>query len=272
MRRFFIFFFIFLPIFSLYPGKAAFAAGNDIPAGEKSISRLGVELTERYKDRTPQRWGERLPGVVARLDAALPAASANTRTVALTLDACDASTDRRIIALLREHAVPATVFITNRWLRHNPALARDLDADPLFMLACHGARHQPASVAGRSAYGIAGTRNITALVYEVEANARSVAAVTGKRPRWYRSGTAHYDDVALMVIADLGLSAAGYTFSADAGASLPAVVVARRMAAAKNGDIILCHLNRPESGTYHGLAEAVPAMLKNGVKFVLLPE
>lgn len=254
------------------PVRAVFAAEDDIPSREQSVARLGEELTERYKARTPQRWGERLPGVTARLGAALPAGSGSARTVALTLDACDGVTDMRIIALLRRHAVPATIFITNNWLRRNADVARDLDADPLFALACHGARHRPASVTGRTAYGIAGARNIAALVDEVETNARALAMVTGKRPRWYRSGTAHYDDVALMVIADLGLSVAGYSLSADAGASLPAVVVARRMLAARDGDIILCHLNRPESGTYHGLAEAIPVLLKNGVNFVLLPE
>ncbi|MDR3073191.1 MAG: polysaccharide deacetylase family protein, partial [Deltaproteobacteria bacterium] len=266
-----------LPSFAL-PARATEASGQSgtPEKREKSLAELGAELTKTYGGKTPVLWGERLPGIVSRLDA--PGDSSENpldglhdrRTLALTLDACDGATDTRIIALLRRHGVPAAIFATNRWLRANAKLAAELAEDPLFTFACHGARHKPASVDGKSAYGIAGTKNIAALVEEVEANARALAAATGKRPSWYRSGTAHYDEVALAVIRDLGFAAAGYTVSADAGATLGENDVARRLRAAPDRAIILCHLNRPESGTFAGLARALPAMLKAGAVFVPL--
>ncbi|MDL2210192.1 polysaccharide deacetylase family protein [Desulfovibrio sp. OttesenSCG-928-O18] len=255
-------------IFVLFPLTAL--AGT-----EPSVADLGAQMTEKYRHEQPRFWGESLPGIVTRLETGAETpptedADKKPRMVALTLDACEGGTDTRIIALLRKHAVPAAIFITNRWLRGNAGVARELAADPLFTLACHGKRHKPASINGRAAYGIRGTASITALVDEVETNARAVAAITGERPQWYRSGTAFYDDVALKIIHDLGLGVAGYTVSADAGATLGAKEVARRMRAAKDGSIILCHLNHPESGTAEGLARAIPAMLENGVIFTPL--
>ena len=236
---------------------------------EPSISDLGETFAAQYRDRVPTQWGEHFPGI---LDSLPPVQKDHDapRTLALTLDACEGDTDRRIIALLRKHSVPATIFATNRWLIRNKAVAADLAADPLFAFACHGKRHRPASVNGKRAYGIAGTRTIQALVEEAEDNARAIAALTGKRPRWYRSGTAHYDEVAVAIIADLGLAVAGYTVSADQGASLPARDVARRISRAPDLAVILLHLNHPESGTFQGLAEAIPKMIEQGVRFVKL--
>ena len=236
---------------------------------EYSVANLGETLAAKYRDRPPVQWGELFPGILNTLP---PDRKSNDafRTLALTLDACDGDTDRRIIALLRKHSVPATLFVTNRWLVRNKAVAEDLAEDPLFAFACHGKRHKPASVNGRKAYGIAGTRTVQHLVEEVEDNARAITALTGERPRWYRSGTAHYDDVAIAVIADLSLTVAGYTVSADQGASLPAGDVARRIARAPDLAVILLHLNHPESGTFHGLATAIPKMIEQGVRFVKL--
>lgn len=238
----------------------------------QSVAELGKNLEEKYRNQHPTLWGEHLPGVTDFLPSPEKHVeeTAPSRTLALTFDACDGGTDMRILALLRVHEVPATIFATNLWLRRNMTTARDIASDPLFSLACHGKRHKPASVVGKKIYGIVGTRNIVELVEEVEDNARSIEAVTGIRPRWYRSGTAHYDDVALRVIADLGFSVAGYGANADQGATLPAGSVARAILKAPDRGIILCHLNHPESGTYAGLAVAIPALLEQGVKFVPL--
>lgn len=225
-------------------------------------------MQAKYGRMSPKLWGETIPGVVTRLENS----AENTSIVALTLDACEGGTDMRIVALLREHAVPATLFVTNRWLRQNKKTAEELASDPLFTFACHGKRHKPASVNGKLAFGIRGTRSISALVEEIEDNAHAINALTGKRPAWYRSGTAYYDDVAINIIHDLGLKIAGYTVSADAGATLPAAKVARLMLGAPKGAIILCHINHPESGTYAGLAKAIPAMLEKGIRFVPLAE
>ncbi len=261
---------------------------------QPTVQELAQTLTTRYQKRTPREWRERGPGIVSVLPPSLHCGIDQGQTsgqspdktpgqtpqrgvaitqtpprgVAITLDACEGKTDMRIIALLREHKISAAIFVTNSWLRRNASIAADLAADPLFTLEAHGTRHKPASVAGWSAFGIPGTGNVAALVDEVETNARAITALAGKRPRWFRSGTAFYDDVALLVIRDLGFSVAGFAVSADQGATLPFKTVAKRLISAKDGDIVLLHLNHPESGTYDGMKEALPKMIQAGVQFV----
>ena len=99
---------------------------------------------------------------------------------------------------------------------------------------------------------------------------RDIENATGKRPRWYRSGTAFYDDIAVSVIRLLHLGIAGYSIAADEGATLPASKVEAKALAAKDGDIILAHMNHPNSGTREGLIKALTTLKANGVAFVPL--
>ena len=240
----------------------------------RSIAGVSEEMTARFSGIRATAWGEAIPGITRSL-AAVPSVQAtgveNGFAVFLTLDACGGDTDMRIISLVRELRIPVTLFVTNRWLARNTRLARELARDPLFLFAAHGARHKPASVTGRCAFGVKGTASVAELVREVEENAESIQALTGTRPAWFRAGTAHYDAVAVAVIHALGFSIAGYTVNADAGATLTAPAVAQRVRTAGNGAIILAHANRPQSGTAEGLARGLPALLKAGARFAHLP-
>jgi peptidoglycan/xylan/chitin deacetylase (PgdA/CDA1 family) len=236
---------------------------------------LTAFFARRYAGKTPLAFGEKLPGILS----ALPASQAGTAekpVIALTFDACGgkkgADYDAGLIAFLRENRIPATLFLTTVWVRNNPGILADLAADPLFEIAAHGARHKPCSLTGKSAYGIAGTASFAQLLAEVEGNVRELAQATGKRPRWFRSGTAHYDEIAVGVIRDLGLGVAGYSIAGDEGATLPSSAVAAKILSAKPGDILLFHMNRPKSGTRAGLKEALPRLLQRGARFVRLSE
>ena len=227
----------------------------------------GGQLTARFGGQQPRAWGVALPGVQSRLEV-----EPHVFTLALTLDACGGRGryDADLIAFLRAEHIPATLFFTNGWIARNPDVFRELAADPLFEVAAHGVRHVPASVTGRSAYGIQGTRSVAELVREVADNVELIRATSGTRPVWFRSGTAFYDDVAVRVIQALGLRIAGYSLSGDDGARLSAKDVEKHVLAAKSGDIILCHMNHPESGTREGLKAALPQLLRKGAHFVRL--
>ena len=208
-----------------------------------------------------------MPGVQRKLD---------SHGVALTLDACGTrgggGYDADLIAYLRAESIPATLFVTTVWIRQHPDVFRDLASDPLFEIAAHGARHKPASVNGRSAYGIKGTSSVAELIEEVEGNAAYIQHLTGVRPKWFRSGTAFYDDVAIQLIQSLDLRIAGFSISGDGGAKLSAREVERLVLTAKPGDIILCHMNHPESGTREGLKAALPHLRAQGLHFVRLSD
>lgn len=222
-------------------------------------------VAARYRGVAPTAWGMDLPGVVTRMPGS---------GVALTLDACGSAhgrgIDRRLIDGLARRRVPATLFLNKRWIDANPVFARRLAADPLFVLANHGTAHRPLSVTGRAAYGIAGTRSADEVVDEVWTNHRALTALTGRAPRFFRAGTAHYDDVAVKIVRDLGERVIGFSVNADAGATAPAAAVRRSVAGAAPGSIVLAHMNHPEGGTAEGLLAGVDDRLARGGRFTHL--
>jgi peptidoglycan/xylan/chitin deacetylase (PgdA/CDA1 family) len=246
------------------------SAKPSLPFAGQSLEAVAREMTARYGGKDPGPWGEHVPGVVSTLDGV--ATNDGAPLLALTLDACAGDYDPEIIALLRRYQIPATLFLTSRWMDKHPDIVRELAANLQFEIAAHGERHRPCSVNGKSAYGIKGTATMLELVREVLGNARRIAADTGKAPRWFRSGTAFYDEAAVRVIHDLGMGVAGYSIAGDEGATLSADRVAAKVLAAKNGDILLLHMNKPKSGTREGLKLALPELLRRGARFVRLSE
>jgi peptidoglycan/xylan/chitin deacetylase (PgdA/CDA1 family) len=236
---------------------------------EPSLDALKTQISTMFFARKPVSWGENVAGVRTRLDT-------KERILALTLDACGSDRGKGIdIALmdfLSREKIPATLFVNARWIDANPEQFRKLAANPLFEIANHGLRHKPASVTGRSIYGINGTRNIADLVEEIELNARKIEAITGKRPKLYRSGTAYYDEVAVEISGQLGHQVAGFSVLGDAGATYSASQVRTALMKSLPGDVILCHMNHPESGTAAGIIAAVPELRRQGFSFVRMSE
>jgi peptidoglycan/xylan/chitin deacetylase (PgdA/CDA1 family) len=127
-------------------------------------------------------------------------------------------------------------------------------------------------VSGRSVYGVKGTGSVGELYDEIALNAEDLAKRTGKRPRFYRSGTAYYDEVAVKVADALGQEVAGFSLLGDAGATFTSARVRDALLAARPGDVALLHANHPEAGTGRGVMEALPLLRERGYRFVRLSE
>jgi peptidoglycan/xylan/chitin deacetylase (PgdA/CDA1 family) len=224
-------------------------------------------VAARYAGRKPTTWGMDVQGV----DATIPGAGG--RTLALTFDACGGAGGSRIdtglIDVLRRNQVPATLFLNQRWVRSNQAYAEQLVADPLFRIGNHGTRHLPLSVSGRSAYGIIGTRSAQEVVDEVWGNHEYLRSLTGQAPTWFRCGTAHYDEVAVAIVRDLGYRVAGFASNGDSGATFTAAQVTSALTHAGSG-IVIMHMNQPGRGTMPGVAAALPTLKAGGTTFVHL--
>jgi peptidoglycan/xylan/chitin deacetylase (PgdA/CDA1 family) len=123
---------------------------------------------------------------------------------------------------------------------------------------------------GRQVYGIDGSPDMDHLEREVQDGAQAVEKLTGVRSRWYRGATGEYDAQALVRIAALGYRVAGFSVNADDGASLPREAILARLKAVRSGDIIIAHLNRPDSDTAEALAEGLKGLLAQGYRFVRL--
>jgi peptidoglycan/xylan/chitin deacetylase (PgdA/CDA1 family) len=194
--------------------------------------------------------------------------------VALTFDCCGgpggSGFDHTLLSALVSHEVPATFFLNARWVRSNPVLTKEIVANPLFEVANHGAAHLPLSVTGRQAYGLPGTKDAGMVYDEIMGAQAELSAFMGGAPRFFRSGTAHYDDVAAQICRALGLVPVNFNVNADGGATYPAATVTAEILSARPGSIIIAHANQPRSGTGAGVAAALPQMLGRGTRFIRL--
>ncbi len=194
------------------------------------------------------------------------------KEVALTLDACGGKYDADLINFLIEKQIPATLFATKRWLDKNPQAIAVIKAHPdLFDVENHGARHIPAVIGkDKTVYGIPAEPDIAHLRREVQDGAHAVEKATGIAPRWYRGATGEYDAQAIREIEKLGYKIAGFSVNADNGATLKKRTIEKRLSHVKAGDVIIAHMNKPDSDSAEGLAAGLDALLKAGFIFVRL--
>lgn len=203
-----------------------------------------------------------------RLKARSPA---GVTTVALTFDACPGSFDHRVADTLVRNNVPATIFVTGAWIRRNPDAAAFLMAHPeIFALENHGDEHIPPVLGSRRIFGIKTGGEIDAIRREVRLGARDVQQLSGAAPRWYRASTGFYSPEVMDEIEAWDFSIGAYSLNADQGASLPAATVAKRLAAAADGDVIVSHINQPHRSSGQGVAAGIEALVARRVRFVRL--
>lgn len=219
------------------------------------------DIVAEFSGRKPVLWGLQVPGTVA----SLPAGSAGTL---LTFDCCGGpggnGVDQALIDALNRAGAPAVFFLNARWIQANPGPAKSLAENPLFEIGNHGTRHVPLSVTGRGAYGIRGTASPAEVYDEVMTNQQVLHSLTGRSSRFFRPGTAFFDEVAVAIVRRLGLEPVSFSINGDGGATYPADTVFSEVNAAKPGDVIIAHANHPGSGTAGGITRAIPALRSSG--------
>ncbi len=230
---------------------------------EETVVLSLEEIQERYQDQEPEEWGEWVTGVKTRIDT-------EDRVIALTFDACGGAYDRALIEYLKEKEIPATLFISGEWIDNHPDTLVALWENPIFDIANHGKDHKPLSVQGNSAYGIPGTASIEEVYEEVYGNHLKIKELTGHASKFFRSGTAYYDEVAVKIVEDLGEIAVNYNVLGDAGGTFTANQIYESMVQAEPGAIMLFHMNHPDSDIAEGVKLGVEALLEEGFEFVLL--
>lgn len=230
--------------------------------------QIGFEqVDEALQEESPQEWGLEATGVVSSF------ATAENRAV-LSLDACGGPNgsgyDEQLIEALRVSSTPATVFINQRWAEANRSITEELVNDPLFEIASHGTRHLPLSVSGQSAYGVAGTSTLREAYAELTENREYFRDTYSLDLRYFRSGTAHTDEVSVQMAGMLGVDVVNFSLNADAGATYPADKVHQALAQVQPGDICIGHFNKPGSGTAQGVAAALEVAAARGIEWTTL--
>ncbi|TCS95665.1 polysaccharide deacetylase family protein [Hazenella coriacea] len=238
-------------------------------AATASAEQLKEQAKSMAENQTPTEWGPNVSGVIQRLPT-------SEKVIALTFDACGgehgSKYDQKLIDHLVEEKVPATLFVNYRWIEANEEIFMELAKNPLFEIENHGTQHRPLSVTGKSIYGIQGTQNIDEVIDEVTKNEEKVFQLTGRKPKFFRAGTAYVDDVSVQITEKLGEQIVNYDIIGDAGATFSASQVEKAMLEAKPGSIVLLHFNQPSQGTAEGLIKAIPQLKKQGFQFVKLED
>lgn len=195
------------------------------------------------------------------------------REIALTFDACSGAVDHRILDLLVAERIPATLFVTARWLKRNALAMETIRAHPdLFQIENHGARHIPAVTDMPTVFGLVTAGTLAAVAAEVDGGSDAIKLATGASPHWFRGATARYSADAIEAIEARGLRIAGYSLNADVGASLSAAAAEKRLGAAKNGDVVIAHINQPTHASGAGIAAGIRALQRAGAHFVRLDD
>ncbi|BAK73145.1 MAG: polysaccharide deacetylase family protein [Arcobacter sp.] len=254
--------FLTLCLLALSANSASINSSND-------YEKLKQSIEKKYQNKNPKQWGENVTGVKTKL-------KTKDKVIALTMDACGTESgmgyDNHLIAYLEKEKIPATLFINGRWIDRNMENFKHLASNPLFEIGNHGYLHKPASVNGKSIYGISGTANISELVDEIELNARKIEELTNKRPKYFRSGTAYYDEIAVKIANNLKQEVIGFSVLGDAGATYSAKQIEEAFANVKGGEIGIIHFNHPESHTREGIIRVIEKLKEKGFKFVKLSD
>jgi len=239
------------------------------PASPLSDRPSREEIGLQFAGVEPAEWGEDLEGILTVLPT-------QDKVVALTFDACgggaSSAYDEELIEFLIQEQIPATLFISGMWIEDNLGKLDYLAAQQNLEIENHGFWHKPLSVNGREVYGVKGTASPEEVFDEIEENAQRIEQITGRRPEFFRAGTAFYDDVAVRIAGELGVRIAGYTIAADGGATFSKEQILAVGSNPPPGAIFLFHMNHPESNTYQGLQSLYSALVEKGYSFAKMTD
>ena len=238
---------------------------------DKNYIELKQKISREFAHSKPGNWGEFVKGVDEDL-------VTGKKIIALTFDACGGKNgsgyDQELIDFLIKEKIPATLFVTGKWIDANYITFLSLASDSLFEIENHGFNHMPCSVDGESEYGIHGTKNIPDAIDEMEANALKIQKITGRKPKFYRSATAYTDEACTKIAKQLGITMV--SFDVLSGDAVPFESVENiQNNVLKNvrpGAIIIMHFNHPEWNTFEALQVLIPKLQKSGYAFARLQD
>jgi len=191
----------------------------------------------------------------------------NTHKIALTFDACPTGTpdeyDEKVIEILLREKVPATLFLSGRWVEKNVEKAKFLASRPQFEIANHGFYH-PHML----------EKDDDRVLRELKRTQALLKKVTGRTPRYFRPPYGEVDGRVAKLAAEAGLVTIQYDLaSGDPDPDLSAKGITRAVLRdAQGGSIIVFHMNRKGVHTAEFLPEVIQGLRQKGFTFVTVGE
>jgi len=191
----------------------------------------------------------------------------NTKKIALTFDACPTGKadeyDEQVIDILLQKQVPATLFLSGRWVEKNVEKAKFLAAQPQFEIANHTYYHPHLL-----------EKQDDRIIREFKNSQAEIRKVTGKRPRYFRPPFGEVDEHVAELAKKAGLVTIQYDIASgdpDPGLS-PKRIVRVLLRDAQGGSIIVFHMNRNGVHTAEFLPEIIDGLRKKGFTLVTVGE
>jgi peptidoglycan/xylan/chitin deacetylase (PgdA/CDA1 family) len=186
-----------------------------------------------------------------------------SKMVALTFDACptnrDAEYDERVIDVLVKEKVPATLFMSGRWVEKNEEKARFLAAQPQFEIANHAFWH-PHML----------EKDDERILRELKRTQVAIRKATGKGPKYFRPPFGEVDDRLAKLATQAGLTTVQYDIaSGDPDPKLkPERIVRSVLSGARGGSIVVFHMNRLGAHTAEELPAIIAGLREKGYELV----
>ncbi|MEH1125103.1 polysaccharide deacetylase family protein [Micromonospora sp. CPCC 206061] len=161
----------------------------------------------------------------------------------------------RIIDLLEKHEIPATFFLTGKWVERYPEVTRRLAANPRFELANHTYGHQAFTA---DCYGLPRVprKEMTA---DVARTFDIIAPYGGRQTRYFRFPGLCHDGAALAALAPLGVTVVdGDVVSGDPFAKRYQPIVRAVLSTVRPGSVVILHVTEENAAMTD---EALPHIL-----------
>ena len=191
----------------------------------------------------------------------------DSKKIALTFDACptgrDDEYDEQVIAVLLREKVPATLFLSGRWVEKNEERTKDLASHPEFEIANHAYWHPHLL-----------EKDDERVKRELLRTQTIIRKTTGKRPKYFRPPYGEVDDRVAAIAREAGLITIQYDIpSGDPDEELSGRRIIRSvLREARGGSIIVFHMNRNGVHTAEVLPEIINGLRKNGYELVTVGE
>ncbi|MEV0455636.1 polysaccharide deacetylase family protein [Catellatospora methionotrophica] len=171
----------------------------------------------------------------------------------------------KIIEMLEREQVPATFFLTGKWVQRYPELTERLAANPRFELANHTFGHQGFTSGCYNLPRIAPA----AMTEDVAKTFKIIEAYGGRQTRYFRFPGLCHDRTALRAMAPLGLTVVdGDVVSGDPFATDWRPIVNAVLKKVKPGSIVILHVTEANA---RFTDEALPHILRGLAERDLAP-
>ena len=177
----------------------------------------------------------------------------------------------RAIGELERLQVPATIFLSGRWIERYPDVARRLAADPLVELGSHSYSHL-GFAAGCYDLGRIAPADEAADIHRSET---VLARITSRPTRFFRFPGGCYDRTALAAARAAGVVVVQYDVpSGDAFSRDPGAIAAHTLGSVRDGSIVVLHLTGGNTApvTDRALPLIVAGLRQHGFTLVTLSQ